>query len=78
MITVENTIQLNCNLIHVCGSWVKKLRVNLHDVLQTGAGTHFTCVSQPGTRFDTSFLGALVLTIIQTTDAATLFVHSSL
>ena len=56
---------------------VEKLRVNLHDVLQTGAGTCFTCVSQPGTRFDTSFLNTLILTIIRTTDAA-LFVHNSL
>ena len=69
-------VQLNCNLTHARKLGVEKSWVKLHDVLQAGAGTCFTCVSQPSTRFDTSFINALILTIIRTTDAALLILFT--
>ena len=53
-------VQLNCNLTHARRLGVEKSWVKLHDVLQAGAGT--------------SFVNALILTIIRTTTDAALLI----
>ena len=62
-------VQLNYNLTHAHGSQVEKLQVNLHDVLQMGAGARLPVSVNPSIHkwhhsFDTNFLNALILTII--------------
>ena len=70
-------VQLKGNLMPARGLLGETVRVNL----QTGTGASWvpvTFFTNPvGTRFNTSFLNTLILTIVQATDPA-LFIHSSL
>ena len=74
-----HTVQLKCNLMPARGLPGEKVRVNLQTGTCKGAGPRniFYQPSANLSRFDTSFLNTLVLTIIQATNVVS-FIHSSL